>query len=77
MNEISMVQIKAMLADEGTRAQALDRMGEWAKDTCLMAGSEATTAYKVASTLVSGISEVYEGAPAGKGWWRKKDKVIA
>ena len=73
MNETSITQIKAMLANESTRAQALDRLGEWAKDTCLMAGSEATTAYKVASTLVSGISETYEdGEMVVSGWWRKR-----
>jgi len=73
MNEISMTQIKAMLADESTRAQALDRLGEWAKDTCLMAGSEATTAYKVASTFVSGIAEMHEdGETVVSGWWRKR-----
>lgn len=73
MNEISMTQIKAMLADESTRAQALDRLGEWAKDTCLMAGSKATTAYKVASTLVSGISETYEDDEiVVSGWWSKR-----
>lgn len=73
MNEISMTQIKTMLADESTRTQALDRLGEWAKDTCLMAGSEATTAYKVASTLVIGISETYEdGELVISGWWCKR-----
>ena len=62
-----------MLANESTRDQALDEIGEWAKNTCLLLCTEATTAYKVASTLVSGISETYEdGEMVVSGWWRKR-----
>lgn len=76
MNDLPMTQLKALLADESTRDQALDRLGEWAKDTCLIAGTKATTAYKVASTFVGGIAEMYDdGELVAKGWWRVRKKV--
>lgn len=76
MNNIPITQLKALLSDDDTRDQALDRIGEWAKDNCLMVGAEATTAYKVASTFVSGIAEMYEdGEPVVKGWWKVCAKV--
>ena len=78
MNNISVTQLKALLSDDATRDQALDRIGEWAKDNCLLFGAEAATAYKVASTLVSGISETYEdGEMVVSGWWHKRAKVRA
>jgi hypothetical protein len=53
-------QLKAELADPGTRQQALNELGQWAKDTCLLFGSEASTAYNVAATLVQGIQDSWE-----------------
>lgn len=73
MTDIPVTRIKELLADERTRPQALDELGMWSKNTCLLFGAEATTAYKVASTLVSGISETYEdGEMVVSGWWRKR-----
>ena len=71
-------QIKAALADASTRHQALDELGQWAKDTCLLCGSEASTAYIVAALLVEGIQDSWE--PKERKWRRKspqKDAVSA
>lgn len=54
-------QIKTMLADPSTRSQALDNIGEWAKNNCLMQGASPSTAYVVAWLLVEGISATWEG----------------
>ncbi len=52
--------ILAQLKDEETRVQAIDEIGEWAKNTCLLFGSNPTTAYQVALILVEGISASWE-----------------
>ena len=62
-------QIKAMLADESTRTQALDVIGQWAKDTCLLHGTTTDTAYKVAWILVNGVEASYEGRKPDRRVW--------
>lgn len=52
--------IKTMLKDEATRIQALDMLGEWMKNTCLLLGATPSTAYAVSFILVEGIAASYE-----------------
>ena len=57
-------QIKAMLAEDSTRSQALDELGEWAKSLCLIFSASPSTAYRVAALFVEGIEASYEDRPA-------------
>lgn len=68
-------QIKAALADASKRHQALDELGQWAKDTCLLCGSEAATAYIVAALLVEGIQDSWE--PKERTWKRRSPRKEA
>lgn len=72
-------QIKTDLANDSTRPQALDKIGQWAKDTCLLYGADSSTAYIVAAMLVEGIQNTWE-EPKERAWKRKsprKKKVTA
>lgn len=53
-------QVETLLADPATRPQALDWIGEWAKDNVLLQGGRPSTAYVVAWLLVEGIAAARE-----------------
>ncbi len=57
---LSPERLKALLADERTRTQALDELGDWVKDTTLIAGATPSTAYIVAWRMVEGIAATWE-----------------
>lgn len=75
MGDIPVARIKELLADERTRPQALDELGMWAKNTCLLFGSEPSTAYAVALQMVSGIGGTYEQTPTERRrGWRQRSR---
>lgn len=54
-------QIRTMLENPDKRDQALDQIGEWAKDNCLMQCATPSTSYIVAWVLVEGIAATWDG----------------
>ena len=61
MKNLGSERLKTMLADECTRAQAIDELGTWAKDTCLLFGCEPSNAFRIAFVLTEGIQASHEG----------------
>jgi hypothetical protein len=53
--------IKLALANPATRDQALDAVGAWVKETCLLFGVSAATAYKLAWIFTEGLAAEYNG----------------
>lgn len=53
-------RIKAMLGNPETRPQALDELGTWVKDTCLLFGCEPSNAYRIAFVFIEGIAASWE-----------------
>lgn len=53
-------RIKAMLGNPETRPQALDELGTWVKDTCLLSGCEPSNAYRIAFVFIEGIAASWE-----------------
>lgn len=53
-------QVQTLLADPATRPQALDYIGEWAKNNVLLQGGSPSTAYVIAWLLVEGIAATVE-----------------
>lgn len=49
--------LRQELADPATRMSASVEVGDWARDLCLMMGSEIRTAYFVGGQLAHGLTE--------------------
>ncbi len=58
--QIEQSRLQEDLANVATRERALDEIGQWAKDTCLMFGATPATAYQVAWLLTEGITSSWE-----------------
>lgn len=51
---------RARLADPATREAEAVRIGDWAKEMCLLFGSSLDTAFVVGGTLAQGLLESWE-----------------
>lgn len=52
--------MRAALTNPATRETASVEIGDWARDLCLIVGSEISTAYAVGGALAQGISDSWE-----------------
>lgn len=55
--------VRARLEDPAQRQAALAELGGWVLNTCLLAGTEARTAFSVAGLFVRGIANSYDPPP--------------
>lgn len=57
---IPLERLQEMLCDPSTREQALDEIGAWVKETCLLLGTTPSTAYRIAFIFVEGVAATHE-----------------